>query len=88
MLDVQMLKAMPDGCIFATGEGLIPELHSQKEVRWIAKRGDGAWDWAIYYHLINKSVSFIEQQGDKVFTDSTIKKLIPCDEESLKIYRK
>ena len=87
MLDKQMLDAMPSDCIFATGEGIIPELHSSEEVRWVAVRG-GIPDWAIYYHLASWNIYDVRYEGDKVGTNEVIQKLVPCDESALKLYRR
>lgn len=52
-LQVDDLKKMPSGTIFAKGE--LPDSSdginmnsTGRMLRWIAKRGDGYWDWAIY----------------------------------------
>lgn len=76
---------MPPNTVFATGTGTYPEVY-HKEIRWVAVRG-GIHDWAIYYHLSENDEYFIKTQGDKMFTESVIKRLVPCDDESYKIYR-
>jgi len=87
MLTVEILKNMTSGQIIGTGTGTYPELHS-RPVRWVAVRGRGFWDWAIYYHLENNSVEFVRQQGDKCQTESVIKRLVPCDDEAYEMYRR
>jgi len=87
MLTLQMLKDMPSGTIFATGVTTDPRLY-REEVKWLAKRGEGFHDWAIYYHLSNMSLDAIEREGDKCFTKEVIKELVPCDDEAFKLYRK
>ena len=83
-LTIEKLKDMKKG-IFATGTGTYPELH-HSEIRWVAVRGD-IHDWTIYYHHSYHEQYFIETQGDKCFTESIIKRLVPCDEEAYNMYR-
>lgn len=85
-LTEQNLKDMSPGERFATGIGTYPELH-QKAIRWVAVRGEGMHDWAIYYHLLKNDVYYISRQGDKCFTESVIKKLVPCTDEAHNLYR-
>ena len=87
MLTVEKLKAMEPGKQFATGTGTYPELYNE-EVRWVAVRGLGMHDWAIYYNLSEKSVNEIAQEGDKCFTEEIIKRLVPCDDKSYGLYRR
>jgi len=86
-LTLQKLKDMEDGIIFGTGTGTYPEL-IDKEVRWIAKRGDGYHDWCIYYHHVYMDIDTIKREGDKCFTESVIKRLVPCDDEAYGMYRR
>lgn len=55
-----------------------------KILGWVAKkRIDG---WCIYTHWYEKGFEFIENNGDKVYTNSFIKKLVPCDDEVFELY--
>ena len=83
-LTIKKLKEMKEG-IFATGTGTYPEL-VEDEVRWVAVRG-GIHDWCIYYHHSYNDVQFVASQGDKIFTELIIKRLIPCDDEAYSMYR-
>jgi len=71
--------------VIATGVILDERLHN-KPVRWVAKRGM-IHDWAIYYHTEEKSQEWVEAHGDKCFTGSVIKSLVPCDDDAFKWYR-
>ena len=84
-LTIDKLKEMKAGTIFATGTGTYPEL-TEQEVRWVACRG-GMHDWCIYYAETDKSNLWIQKQGDKCFTESVIKRLVPCDDEAFEMYR-
>lgn len=86
VLTLKDLKEMKPGVIFATGTGTYPEL-IDKEIRWVAKRGDGYHDWTIYYLLIEHTELSVEQQGLKCFTKSVIKRLVPCTDEAYSLYR-
>lgn len=85
MLTLKQLKEMPAGTVFATGEVTEPRLF-KTAVRWIAKRG-GYHDWAIYYHLAEHTIDYVMKNGDKVTTESVIRKLVECDDEAFKWYR-
>jgi len=85
-LTIEKLKEMKHGKIFATGTGTYPEL-TDKEVRWVACRGKGYHDWAIYYHLPSQDIYTIASNGDKCFTESVIKLLVPCNDEAYGLYR-
>ena len=86
-LTEQNLKDMTSEKIIATGTGTYLELYTG-EIRWVAKRGDTFHDWAIYYHLPDKSIGWICQQGDKCFTESVIKRLVPCSKKAYALYRR
>jgi len=87
MITVGQLKEMKDGQRFATGVGTYPELH-REEIRWVAVRGKGYFDWCIYYHFSFKKVEYITQSGDKIFSEEIIKRLVPCDDEAYGLYRR
>ncbi len=84
-LTEQKLKDMKPGERFATGIGTYPEL-SPNEIRWVAVRGLGMHDWTIYYHLSDKIVEYVAMHGDKCFTESVIKRLVPCTDEVYSLY--
>lgn len=91
MLTVKMLKAMPEGTIFARGETVdspegINMNNTGRQLHWVAKRGI-IHDWAIYYAPADWSDSRIAASGDKVSMHDNIKKLIECDDEALEMYR-
>ena len=85
MLTKQMLEAMPDGTVFATGVTMNEGLHKEP-VRWLAVKG-GIADWAIYYHKEAMGIAYVRDYGGKCFTESIIKELVPCDEDAFKAYR-
>ena len=85
-LTIEKLKTFGDNEIFATGTGTYPEI-SKQEIRWVAVAGNGYYDWTIYYHLVGNSKEFIAREGDKCFSESVIKRLVPCTNESYALYR-
>lgn len=91
MLTLEQLKAMPPGTIFATGtanddpKGLFMA-NTNRQLRWVACRG-GIHDWAIYCHFADKSEQWIQRHGDKVHMEKHIRKLVPCTDEALAMYR-
>ena len=80
------LKDMEAGQIFRFGEANIEELHHDP-IRWVAVRGKGFWDWAIYYHLEGHGIEWIAAYGNKVHTDRIIRGLVECDDEAFALYR-
>ncbi len=84
MLDLQMLKTMPPGTIFAQG-GFVKNKHKFK---WIAKRGGGYRDWCIYAHnWKGMDNDFISRHGDKICSEDKIKKFVPCTPGAFEVYR-
>lgn len=95
MLTAEDLRKMPDDQIFAAGittndrNGIyVTNDHFGEKLGWVAKRGTGDGDWAIYYHWAHHSVGTICRQGDKVRDPQNIKNLVPCDEDALELYRR
>ena len=86
-LTIKQLEEMKPGLRFATGTGNYPEL-SEYDIRWVAVRGDGMADWCIYYHHLQNDVDMVAREGDKCFTKSVIKRLVPCDDETYGRYRR
>ena len=86
MLDLKTLEAMPAHTVFATDIRVDPRLYRGGAIRWVALKG-GVVDWAIYYHKVEKSIGFVCQEGDKVFTKEVIRELVPCTDEVFKKYR-
>ncbi len=93
MLDLQMLKTMPPGTMFATGVAMDKEnelfmANTGKALRWVAIRGHGAFDWAVYCHFSDKDTAWVKRFGDKVGGEEHIRKLVPCDDEAYQKYRR
>lgn len=91
MLTVKMLKAMPEGTIFAHGETVdspegINMNNTGQPLHWIAKRGI-IHDWAIYCAPADWNDARIAATGDKIGMPHNIKKLVECDDEALEMYR-
>ena len=61
--------------------------NSGRTLRWVAVRGGGAPDWAIYCHLANKDEEWIKRHGDKVHDEQTIRRLVPCVDKAFEQYR-
>lgn len=93
MLTLQKLKEMNPGEII--GSGIIENSPSGvymtstrvgDELIWVAKRG-GMHDWAIYVGWKEQGIHHILDSGDKVSDRSNVRKLVPCDDEALNMYR-
>lgn len=86
LLTVERLNEMKDGERIDTGVGHIPGL-SHKEIRWVAVRGSGHSDWAIYYHLSINTAEWVRWNGDKATTEKIIRDLVPCTDAAFALYR-
>jgi hypothetical protein len=93
MLDLKQLQILPPG-IFAQGVTVdSPEganmSNTGNEIKWVAVRGE-IHDWAIYVdNPYSPQYSFqgVADMGDKVHSEETIKRLVPCDDGAFKMYR-
>lgn len=82
MLTIEKLNSLPKHEIFACGF----TWDSGYDVKWVAVTGE-IGDWAIYYHYADKSNEEVKRIGDKFFTESKIRSLVPCDDSAFKMYR-
>ena len=91
MLTLKMLQEMKPDTTFAEGvttddnEG-VNLSNSGRQLRWVACRG-GIHDWAIYAQYAEQSASWVKRFGDKIHFERNIRKLVPCDDEALAMYR-
>jgi hypothetical protein len=65
-------------CLNMTGSGRI--------LWWIALRGT-IHDWTIYCHFADRHWDWIKNWGDKVHSETHIRRLVPCDDEAFEMYR-
>lgn len=85
-LTLEQLKIMESGAIIGHGIADEPSLY-EKPVKWVAVRGNGYPDWALYYNHPNIPLELVISNGDKAFTPNAIRKLVPCTDEAFKMYR-
>lgn len=93
LLTLSYLAATPEGTIFASGTAPdnpkgINMGNSGHELRWVARKGGGHDDWAIYTHWVRYDENYVSLHGDKVTNPETIKRLVPCDDEAFAKYRR
>ena len=92
-LSIEILKSLPPGEPFADGfisnsmDGLFMT-NTGGTLRWVAIKGRGYNDWAVYCHWATTPLAEIVSNGDKVTFVSNIRKCISCDAEVLALYRK
>ena len=87
---------MPPGTTFAVGvakdePGSLNMARTGKKIKWVAKRGEGMHDWAIYCYFnepVEVTMGYVTSWGDKVFSEEHIKMLVPCDDEAYSLYRR
>ena len=97
MVTIEILKSYPDTQIFRRGEfnsSDFPDLFlpiqinaNNNLISWIAKKGSGYDDWAIYYHYSDIPEKLIISNGIKIKSIPIIRKLVPCTPEVLNKYR-
>jgi hypothetical protein len=93
ILTPEDLKAMHPGAIIAAGtvknspdEIYMTSDHIGRPMRYVAKRG-GIHDWAIYLDWESKSLDQVLDHGQKLQSLKHVKKLVPCTDEALNLYR-
>ena len=91
MLTLEQLKAMKPDTIFDSGQATddasgINMDTTGRLLRWVAVRG-GSHDWAIYCDLLYKTIDEVRDTGNKVHDRETVKRLVPCNDEALAMYR-
>lgn len=91
MFTIQFLKLTKPETIFACGETIdapngVNMMNTGKQLRWIACKGR-VNDWALYVGEVSHSYKYIQQYGDKVYSEEAIRKLVLCDDEFFKAYR-
>jgi hypothetical protein len=90
-LTLERLKTLPptqmfaDGIIVDSPDGL-NMTNSGNMLRWVAKTG-AIGDWCIYCHWAVYDVNYIMSNGDKVLDRFNIRRLVPCTDEALAMYR-
>ena len=86
-IDINDLKKFGDSETIATGTGTCPEV-TDKEIIWVAVSGEGYYDWCIYALPVGSTIEDVKKNGDKIFTESAIRRLVPCNDEAFRMYRK
>ena len=92
MLTVKDLQDMNPNEVIATGtsnddpKGLFMA-NTNRQLRWVAVRGGGYWDWTIYCHTADHDVEWIKRHGDKVYDPRHIRMLVECDDDVFALYR-
>lgn len=61
--------------------------NSGRLLRWVAVRGNGWADWAIYVLFADNDWDYIRTNGDKIYNKDNVEKLIDCDDAALDRYR-
>lgn len=84
-LTEEILKSIRPGEIFAKGDGMLPV--ANYPLKWVAIRGEGYHDWAIYYGYNEIPDSEIARIGCKMFTKEVIRELVPCNNKAWSLYR-
>ncbi len=94
-LTLDDLKKMDSGTIFAHGAMQDSPLglsynDTGNLLTWVAKRGDGFYDWAIYCHWYkpNQDLMEVAKNGDKLHNLDNVQRLVPCTPEALELYRR
>jgi hypothetical protein len=91
MLTLEILKKLQPNEIFAAGKSwdssrYLNLTNTGKLLRWIAVRG-GIHDWCIYAQDASWSIEEVKENGEKIYSESIIRSLVPCTDEAFKMYR-
>lgn len=93
MLTDKMIKSFPDNWIIAAGSisnnlsGIfVSRSRMNEELVWIAVTGY-AGDWAIYCGFRKDGIDNILRSGHKITIVENIKKLLPCTDQAIALYR-
>jgi hypothetical protein len=93
-MTMRELETVVPGEIFAKGElpnspeGIyMTDGNLGRTLRWLAVKGHGYDDWAIYCGWADTSWGEIRSNGDKVAGKDNIQKCVPCDDDVFKRYR-
>jgi hypothetical protein len=81
MITEEFLKSLNAWEIFAEG---ISD-YCGKRIKWVAVRGRGYWDWAIYYSPTLRDSRAIAEHGDKIYSPEHF---VVFDESAKKLYRR
>ncbi len=92
MLTIKDLQDMEPGAIIDSGVTIdnrtgINMSGSDRVLRWVAVRGN-IHDWAIYVLFAEEDEYTVRRQGDKVIGKENIQRLVPCDDEAYRMYRR
>ena len=90
-LTQELLDATPPDGLICAGIAMDAEdglfmTGSNKELKWVAKKGYGK-DWAVYTHFSSNSIDFVLSAGDKVQSKSNLMKILDFSEEIYSKYR-
>jgi len=91
ILTTAKLENLDPGTIFASGSEIdnsdgLNMTGSGRLLYWVAVRGQGMPDWAIYCDF-SSDLEFIKASGQKVGLKRNIVKLVPCTDSAFKMYR-
>lgn len=85
-LNELILETFGENETIAEGFGLYPQIHPTIRIHWVAVKG-AVDDWIIVYLEESFPSGRIKQVGDKMFTQSMIKMLVPCTPAVFANYR-
>jgi len=88
ILTKEIFDLLPHGKTFKTVTTTLQSVHNPlvEELTFVCKKGQGN-DWAIYCHYSYHAQSYIEANGDKVFSEQNIRSVCPCSDEVFQLYR-
>ena len=86
-LTINDLKEAAPGSILRTGRGLYPSI-THGRIKWVAVRGRGFHDWAIYYDRVDQDEYDIATRGDKIYDLQIAGILAGATPAALRLYRR
>jgi len=85
LLTVNDLEQMDCEATIAKGQGIFPEIHIDRELKWIAIKHDS--DWAIYIHFACNDYEYVAEWGEKLLDEGLIRGLVFCTDKAWGMYR-
>ena len=86
-LELEDLEQTSNGQIIAMGKGYYPDIEKDEDINWIAEKGHGGNDFAIYWISAKQPIMTTTHNGEKLLDMKMVQELLNCSEEVLERYR-
>jgi hypothetical protein len=97
-MNIVEFHSVKNGEIFLSGETMLDHFRdgNLENYKWVAKKGDGANDWALYYSFFPaEHINFplatdqrVASHGTKMCNIKKAQELTSCNDDVIKLYRR